>query len=327
VLILIWGVAWERPVKAVLEELDRNGAPVCLIEQRAVLEAEIELDVGREVGGFLRVGGRVIDLAEISACYLRPYAAAELPEIVRAGPESAAWRHAAEMQDVLSCWTEITPALVVNRFGAMASNGSKPYQLTRIRELGFAVPETLVTTAPEAVRAFWEQHGEVVYKSVSAVRSRVSRLTEAHLERLGDVASCPTQFQQYIPGIDYRVHVVGEEVFACSVTSGADDYRYPGPDGVALAACRLPPEMEERCRCLAAALDLPLAGIDLRRSRVDGEWYCFEVNPSPGFSYYEEVTGLPIGAAIARLLIAGGRPRAARRSTTMAFEARDASPA
>jgi hypothetical protein len=327
VLILIWGVASERPVKAVLEELDRNGAPVCLIEQRAVLEAEIELDVGREVGGLLRVGGRAIDLAEISACYLRPYAASELPEIARAGPESAAWRHAAEMQDVLSCWTEITPALVVNRFAAMATNGSKPYQLARIRELGFAVPETIVTTAPEAVRAFWDRHGEVVYKSVSAVRSRVSRLTLSHLDRLGDVASCPTQFQQYIPGTDYRVHVVGEEVFACSVTSGADDYRYPGPYGVALAACPLPPEVEERCRCLAGAMDLALAGIDLRRSRVDGEWYCFEVNPSPGFSYYEEATGVPIGAAIARLLMAGGQPRGAGRSAIRTLEAHDASPA
>jgi hypothetical protein len=71
-------------------------------------------------------------------------------------------------------------------------------------------------------------------------------------------------------------------------------------------------------------MDLPLAGIDLRRSRVDGEWYCFEVNPSPGFSYYEEATGLPIGAAIARLLMAGGQPRSAGRSTSRILEARDA---
>jgi hypothetical protein len=29
---------------------------------------------------------------------------------------------------------------------------------------------------------------------------------------------------------------------------------------------------------------------------------CFEVNPSPGFSYYEGHTGQPISAAIARYL-------------------------
>jgi len=52
---------------------------------------------------------------------------------------------------------------------------------------------------------------------------------------------------------------------------------------------------------LAASLDLVVAGIDLRRT-PDGEWYCFEVNPSPAFSYYESATHQPISAAIAALL-------------------------
>jgi hypothetical protein len=30
--------------------------------------------------------------------------------------------------------------------------------------------------------------------------------------------------------------------------------------------------------------------------------YFFEVNPSPGFTYFEDVTGQPIAAAVARLL-------------------------
>ena len=46
-----------------------------------------------------------------------------------------------------------------------------------------------------------------------------------------------------------------------------------------------------------------LAALDLRRT-PDGEWYCFEVNPSPGFTYYESNTGQPIAAAIAGLLTA-----------------------
>ena len=41
------------------------------------------------------------------------------------------------------------------------------------------------------------------------------------------------------------------------------------------------------------------------RSTPDGAWYCFEVNPSPGFTYYQEETGQPIADAIARLLAAG----------------------
>jgi D-alanine-D-alanine ligase-like ATP-grasp enzyme len=51
-------------------------------------------------------------------------------------------------------------------------------------------------------------------------------------------------------------------------------------------------------------LELPVAGIDLR-DHPAGKWFCFEVNPSPAFSYYEHETGQPIAAAVARFLAAG----------------------
>jgi hypothetical protein len=304
-LILVWGLASEGPVEAVLEELEHLGATTYVVDQRAVLETEVGLEVGSDINGMLRTPGQIIDLAQVTACYLRPYSWTDIPDVARAGPGSCAWRHAAETQDALACWTEVTPALVVNRLSAMASNGSKPYQLARIAAFGFRVPETIVTTDLRAAQSFWQRHGQVIYKSISAIRSRVSRLNETHLERLDDITSCPTQFQQYIEGTDYRVHVVGREVYSCMVRSDADDYRYPGPHDVALDACRLPREIEDGCMRLAASMGLHVAGIDLRRSWLDGEWYCFEVNPSPGFIYYERATGLPIGGAIARLLAAG----------------------
>jgi glutathione synthase/RimK-type ligase-like ATP-grasp enzyme len=55
------------------------------------------------------------------------------------------------------------------------------------------------------------------------------------------------------------------------------------------------------CLRLARALDLLIAGIDLKVT-PDGEHYCFEINPSPGFSYYEHGSGQPISAALADLL-------------------------
>jgi len=50
-------------------------------------------------------------------------------------------------------------------------------------------------------------------------------------------------------------------------------------------------------------MSLVLAGNDLRRT-PDGQWFCFEVNPSPGFTYYEQATGQPIADAIASILTA-----------------------
>jgi len=56
-----------------------------------------------------------------------------------------------------------------------------------------------------------------------------------------------------------------------------------------------------RTRSLVAALGLALAGVDLRRT-PDGQWFCFEVNPSPGFTFYEPEDERPVADAIARLL-------------------------
>lgn len=53
-------------------------------------------------------------------------------------------------------------------------------------------------------------------------------------------------------------------------------------------------------------MGLLLAGIALRRT-PEGGWVCFEVNPSPGFSFYEEATGQPIAAAVADLLLVVSR--------------------
>jgi hypothetical protein len=298
-LIMLWGLGTERPFEVMYEELENRGLPVLLVDQRDVAETEVELTVGAEVSGRIRTPTHDVDIREVSAAYVRPCDSRLLPAVARAGQGSELWRHATTVAELFSTWVELTPALVVNRFSSMGSNGSKPFQLEIIRGHGFDVPDTLVTTDAEAVRAFRARHGEIIYKSVSSVRSIVSRLKPG--QRLDDVAFCPTQFQQYIPGTDHRVHVVGDEIFPCEIVCDATDYRYPGDEEVDLRACRLPPEVEERCFRLASAMSLPVAGIDLRRT-PDGEWYCLEVNPSPAYSYYQAHAGLPISSAIARLL-------------------------
>ncbi len=211
------------------------------------------------------------------------------------------------MEEALLSWLDVAPVRIVNRPEAMSSNTSKPYQAALIHRAGFAVPNTLVTNDPAALADFNAKHVPLIYKSASGVRSIVARYDPAEGSRDGDLATYPTQFQRWIPGTDVRVHVLGDAVFACEVVSPAIDYRYPASEAERprVSACALPPAIIEQCRHLAAALRLDFAGIDLRRT-PEGEFVCFEVNPSPGFTYYEDATGLPIAAALARLL-AGGR--------------------
>lgn len=302
-MILLWGIVEDSPLAAVRKAVDRLGAPVAFLDQHLVLETELDLCVGAEVTGVLRAGNQEIDLTAVWAAYLRPCDLRHLHPLERTSSRSRSWRHANAIVDALWSWAELTPALVVNRPAAMAGNHSKPYQSDQIRSCGFEIPDTLITTDPDAVLDFWRRHGSVIYKSVSGVRSIVSRLGPEHLRRLDAVSWCPTQFQQYIRGIDYRVHVVGREVFTCEIVSQADDYRYAGRQGagVEIRPYDLPEDCAERCRALVARLNLTVAGVDLRRT-ANGKWYCFEVNPSPGFTFYGAAATQPIADAIARVL-------------------------
>ena len=309
-MILIWGLAADGPVASVRRALERNRAAVAFVDQHALLASSIEVTCGGRVGGSIRTGGHEFGLDEVSAAYLRPYDPRRVLDAHRVKAGSPAWHVALSVEDALSCWSEMTAAFVVSRPSAMASNNSKPYQAQLIERHGMRVPQTLITTDVEAVTEFRARHGRIVYKSMSGIRSIVSQLRDDDIHRLKDIANCPTQFQEYVEGIDVRVHVIGDETFACEIRSQADDYRYPDRQhaSVEIAVCALPENVRELCCSLATALDLPVAGIDLRRTPAD-EWYCFEVNPSPGFTFYEEATGQPISDAMARLLASGGIAR------------------
>jgi hypothetical protein len=304
-VILLWGIAGDGPLDTVRAALASMRAPALFLDQQAVLTSALDDggDGADDGGGRLRTAGWSVDLASVRAVYLRPYDPRRTAALSGLGPESEAFRRALAFEDALAGWTETAPGLVVNRPSAMSSNNSKPYQLQLIAAAGFTVPETLVTTDPAAALEFWERKRTVIYKSVSGIRSVVAKLGPAHRERLADVAHCPTQFQEYVDGVDFRVHVVGDELFACEIRSQASDYRYATRDGadVRLGPAELPADVDRSCRALAASLRLPVTGIDLRRTS-DGRWYCFEANPSPGFSFYEAATGQPIGQAVAAML-------------------------
>jgi hypothetical protein len=300
-MILVWSVPRDSAASAVAAALERWGADARFFDQNDALEAGLELSVDSGVKGRLQLPDGDIRLEEISGAYIRPYETSRLQTI--AGAPDHARARAAALDDALLGWSEITAARVVNRPSAMASNHSKPYQSSIIHAQGFDVPETLVTTDKDALEAFWEKHQSIVYKSISGVRSIVTKVTPAHRERFATLANCPTQFQQWIPGTDFRAHVVGGKVFACRVESSATDYRYPNreEDAPKIQAQELPADIAERCGSLAASMGLLLAGIDLRHT-PDERWFCFEVNPSPGFTYYEQASGQPIADGIARLL-------------------------
>jgi glutathione synthase/RimK-type ligase-like ATP-grasp enzyme len=303
-MILLWGVPGDSPLDEVLAALRKTIAPVRLLDQRQNTEMvfNVEIQSDGTISGRIIDESGAIDLADVRAAYIRPLESGKAANLEAI--DDPAYGRAISTDMSLLVWADRSRTAVVNRPASMAANHSKPYQSCLISRYGFAVPDTLITTDAETARDFVQRHGCVIYKSISGLRSIVARLSAGDLGGLSDVANCPTQFQQYIAGRDVRVHVIGDRLIATEIASGADDYRYASrvSEDVAMAAIELPSDIAEQCRVMASGMGLHFAGIDLRRTPGD-EWYCFEVNPSPGFTYYEAGTGQPIAEAVADLLI------------------------
>lgn len=304
-MVVLCGIPTESPITLVRERLEEMRVPHLMLSQRRFDETGFRFEIRNgEVTGELRLDGRTWDLRQFTAVYTRLMDDRFLPELEEQPAGSHLRLRSREWHDALMRWYEIAPILVVNRLAAMSSNGSKPFQAQMIVRRGFLTPETLITSDPGLARAFVTEHRRVVFKSASGVRSIVKEVDENDLARLEHIRWCPVQFQAYVPGRNIRVHVVGDEVFATGIETEATDYRYARRQRgtpATLSEVELSEDLAAQVIGLARDLDLPFAGIDLKMTAAD-EVYCFEVNPSPGFSYYESQTGQGISAALARYL-------------------------
>jgi glutathione synthase/RimK-type ligase-like ATP-grasp enzyme len=315
-MILICGGLADSVTELVCARLEERGYPYRL------------LDLGKYPAGFsvnwhwqgayptgcIAAAEWKLYLEEVSGVYARYLGAEGRTPLPNVAPELAPAIHM-ESDTGLVALFEHLPCAVVNRVGGGLSNHSKPYQAMFIRESGLLIPPTLVTSDPERARQFYgEFRGEVIYKSLSGVRSIVRRISHEQLARLPLLKNGPAQFQAFIPGENVRVHTVGDELFATRIRSESVDYRYARREGntVEMEATELPDAVAEACLDLARRLDLLIAGIDLKVT-PEGQYYCFEINPSPGFIFYEQGTGQPISAALADLLRNGAGATVAAR--------------
>jgi hypothetical protein len=313
-MILLWGSRRDGPLSSVATSLDALNRRAVFIDEMEPFHTELRITADGDLCGWIATGDLVLDVEAIKAAYIRPHDRRRSHRV--GAPESGNRAHQQWdlSWDALWTWCDMAQVPVVNKPAAMSGCFSKTRQLPIIVSAGFAVPETLVTTDPDAATEFWNRHDAVVYKSISSTRSIVSRLTPSHRQRLADLRWCPGQFQEFVPGVDHRVHVVGERIFCSTIRSTADDYRYAGTQGdtVEISPSCVSDECSERCLELSRKFDLRVAGIDLRLA-PDGTWYCFEINPSPAFSYYDREASRPIANGIAALLterVASGAPHA-----------------
>lgn len=188
----------------------------------------------------------------------------------------------------------------------------KAHQLRVAVECGLRIPRTLITSDPDQARRFVaaEGLGRTVFKTFSCTHEvwRETRIVrEDDLEVLDAVRLAPVIFQEYVPpGVDVRLTVVGDRMFAAAIDAGGTDY--PVDFRMSLGQARVepvepPPAVAEGLRRMMSRLGLVYGAVDFRRA-PDGTWVFFEVNTAGEFLFIEERTGQPITQAVADWLSA-----------------------
>lgn len=225
----------------------------------------------------------------------------------------------AEWSEFVECFFAHVPrAKWMNHPSCNALASRKLEQLTTAVSFGFAVPETLVTQEPDALRTFFKQHhGQVIAKPLSSGYIErtgeesdsliyTNSVSENHLENLDDLSSCPTLFQQFIQKrYDVRITVVDSDVHAVTLRATDKfgeqrcDIRRNNMADVAYQTISLSDDIKVRIQNLVAHYGLRFAAIDMAIT-VNGEWYFFEVNPNGQWAWLDMAADMNIAMSFVK---------------------------
>jgi hypothetical protein len=180
-----------------------------------------------------------------------------------------------------SGWLELCAGIVVNRPGHANDNACKPFHEARLSRMGFAVPESYTGSRKSDLAAF-AAAGKTIAKALSGQRADCRIVTQADFEDYED-RSGPVHLQRYVPGDDIRAHVIGNEIVSIRIVSSTPDYRIASD--VRFEDCELPISLADELRSATRTFGLAFAGWDLKLDRQD--YWVLEVNPMPGYNYYD----------------------------------------
>lgn len=298
--ILILGGHDDDHARHMLEHLLAAGHDTELFDSRW-FPAEMELahDPAADEWTIRLPHGRMLPPGQVRAVYWRCYnsvAAPELPD------EEQAYIAANDARSLFESFLMRYSARWVNGWSGFLQHQTKPVTLARVAALGVAVPATLMSNSPAAVRAFVAAHPRCIFKPVQG-GAHTRRVGPEHLsdDNLRSLTVAPVTLQEEVPGTNIRVFVAGNRVLACEVRTEALDYR--DSDDPEIVPHRLPAEVEAASVRIAGELDLLWTGIDYRLT-PEGRYVFLEANPSPMFLGFEARCRLPLTDSLTALLTA-----------------------
>lgn len=322
-MILILTQPFDPTADRVVEMLGARGAEFVRFDP-ANFPTQVSLSIGYSPDGqmrsLLQVEAKSIDLTQLQAVWSRR---PRQPEPHKAIQDAATREFITEdcktfLQDL---WNAVPCRWLPGRPAAIQRAQLKVSHLRLAAELGFELAPTLVTNSREEFLEFYNQHnGNIVSKLAGFSFHKTvggdtcTRYTEVVSKRdVGYAASlqyCPMILQAYVPKrLELRITVVGRQVFAAEIHSQQThhtrhDWRRYDLSNTPHFPHALPLEVQELCVQLVERLELCYGAIDMILT-PDGRYVFLEINPSGQYGWIEQVTGLPISAAICDFLMAG----------------------
>lgn len=296
-------------------ELQDLGIPHYRLNTETIPDSSISFSPADGEGGWsLATESETIRFSDFKAGY---YRRPEPPKISRAVIGEA------EMQYCREEWQEALKAALsslrdrwLNSPLAIFDAENKPRQLSVAIQVGFDVPETLVTNSYEKASEFLGQApsiGKPLRTSLLALKSGERAIFTTRLSGLSKTVSeaievAPIIFQREIPKrCDVRVTVVGQQAFAAEIHSQDNeetltDWRKGGHADLMHSTHELPKEIVQKCIDITRFFQLKFSAIDLVLDRFGKYWF-LEMNPNGQWAWIESRTGLPISKAIANELV------------------------
>ncbi len=298
-MILVVGSCSDTVSAALVRHLRDHGQPFQLVDEDHPGRYSVQRDLAE--GRYRVLGGGCEGATPVASIFVR-HAVSQRLDADRIASLNA-------LQGELNRMLSAARCPMVNSPARAWSNYSKPFQVGLLAEAGFDVPRSLVTNVPDEARRFYAAlGGQVIFKGISNVATFAQVLTPDKLDRLVKLSCCPTLFQEYVAGVDYRVHVVGDEAFVTRLRSRDEDYRRgarAGDPDLIVEPASLDEETIARCIGFTRQLGLVVSGIDFKEDSR-GRLVALELNPYPQFTFYEGRSGQPITRAVAAYLARRG---------------------
>ena len=174
-------------------------------------------------------------------------------------------------------------------------------QLMHAQHVGFEIPDTIVANDPTLAKKFCtNKNWKVIAKTIGPPvflddKGKVNncfarKITQQQESELEHVCACPTILQEYIrPQSEYRVTVIGENVFAFRLNIAGDyvDWRTVDENSVVPESVSLPTNVTNKCVSLVQSFHLNFSSMDLIQS-TDGSFYFLDLNPNGQWLWLEE---------------------------------------